>query len=240
MFFKIHGERNSGTNFLLKLLKKNFNNVYGNEHGDKMIKNKYYFWKHQIPKNYTFNGKENKLVVKIFIVRKLEPWLVSMFHNPYHLKKKKDFKSFLLDKQEIDTNHSPKYINNSLINKDDQNRTIFQIRYLKYKKIREYCEKNENIILVNLDYLQDDTRCMNFLKEINDKYKLNKTNFSLINKHTKTSQDVKNIEYSTDYKEYQELIDSNKNIEYENEINNLSFYMKIQDDAITALYSNFK
>ena len=40
MFFKIYGERNSGTNFLKKLIEKNFGNTYGNQDGNKLINNK--------------------------------------------------------------------------------------------------------------------------------------------------------------------------------------------------------
>ena len=97
-FFKIYGERNSGTNFLKRLIEKNFGNTYGNHDGNKVINKKYFFWKHDVPRNYTKNNKENKLVVKIFIVRNLNKWLVSMFHNPYHLKRHPDFDSFLLNK----------------------------------------------------------------------------------------------------------------------------------------------
>jgi hypothetical protein len=158
---------------------------------------------------------------------------------PYHLKKINDFKSFLLNKQEIHHNSTGKYINETIINKDDYNKTIFQIRYYKFKKIKEYCKNNENIILVNLDYLQNDENCIHFLKEINDKYKLNKTDFSLITKHTKNSKLIKNTEYSTNYQDYQDIIDSQKNIEIENEINNLTYFIKISDKSVSDIYSKF-
>ena len=51
MFFKVHGERNSGTNFLKRLLEKNFGNTFGNQDGNKLVNEKYFFWKHGIPKN---------------------------------------------------------------------------------------------------------------------------------------------------------------------------------------------
>ena len=238
MFFKIHGERNSGTNFLIKLIRNNFGNTYGNQDGNKKINDKYYFWKHGIPRNYTKNNKENKLVVKIFIVRKLEPWLVSMFHNPYQLKKQNNFESFLTNKQELDHDIEHKYINNTFVNKDDKNKTIFDIRYYKYNKIKEYCEDNDNIILVNLDYLQNDENCIHFLSEINKKYNLKKTNFSLVKKHTKNSKNIKNIKYDTNYQDYQETIDLYKNQEIENKINNLNYYIKISDKSVSEIYSN--
>jgi hypothetical protein len=237
MFFKIYGERNSGTNFLKRLIEKNFGNTYGNQDGNKLINNKYFFWKHGIPRNYTKNNKENKLVVKIFILRQLEPWLVSMFHNHYHLKKQKNFESFLIKKQELDNNMEHRYINNTFVNKDDRNKTIFQIRYFKYNKIKEYCKHNENIILVNLDYLQNDDNCRHFLNEINRKYKLNKKNFVLIEKHTKNEKQIKNIDYNTNYEDYQKIIDSYKNTEIENEINKLTYYINISDTKVASIYS---
>jgi hypothetical protein len=197
-----------------------------------------HFWKHQIPQNYIKNNKENKLVIKIFIIRNLETWLVSMFHNPYHLHKMKYFNCFLEKKQKIN-NKDDKYVNDIIINKDDQNKTIFDIRYYKLKKIKQYCQENENIILVNLDYLQNDENCIHFLKEINNKYNLNKTNFSLIEKHTKNSKDIKNKVYETKYEDFQETIDLYKNKEIENEINNLTFFIKISDESVKKIYSNF-
>ena len=226
MFFKIYGERNSGTNFLKRLIQKNFGNTFGNQDGNLLINNKYYFWKHSVPRNYTKNNKENKSVAKIFIVRKLEPWLVSMFYKPYHLKKINNFESFLLNKQEIEDNSTHKYLNNSFINRDDRNRTIFEIRYHKFNKIKEYIQNNENIILVQLDYIQNDDNCIHFLQEINKKYNLNKKNFTLIKKHTKNSKHIKNIQYKTNYQDYQETIDIYKNEEIEDQINELTYYIK--------------
>jgi len=237
MYWKIYGERNSGTNFLKKLIEKNFGNTYGNEHGNKLINNKYYFWKHSNPINNSKNNIENKLVVKIFILRKLEPWLVSMYHNPYQLKKKENFKSFLIDKQDLDTSIEHKYFNNTFVNKDDKNKSIFQIRYFKYNRIKEYCKHNENIILVNLDYLQNDDNCIHFLNEINKKYKLNKKNFVLIDKHTKNDKQIKNIDYKINYKDYQQIIDLYKNPAIENEINKLTYYINISDINVASIYS---
>ena len=239
MFFKVHGERNSGTNFLKRLLEKNFGNTFGNQDGNKLVDEKYFFWKHGIPKNQTRNLKENKMVVKVFIFRKLEPWLVSMFHNPYHLKQMDEFETFLTKKQQL-IFHTHKYLNNCPVNFDDKDKTIFQIRYYKYKKIKEYCQKNENIILVNLDYLQDNDNCLHFLKEINDKYNLNKKNFSLIEKHTKNSKNIKNTDYDTNYENYTEIIDAHKNEEMEKEINDLTYFIKLNKPKIKEIYSKFQ
>lgn len=55
-------------------------------------KNIVYHWKHGIPSD---DYKQlNKLVVDIFIFRKLDEWLISMYHNNYHLEKKIIYKFF--------------------------------------------------------------------------------------------------------------------------------------------------
>jgi hypothetical protein len=230
--FKIYGERNSGTNFLIKLIKKNFSNTFGDDEGNKKINNKYYFWKHGIPKNDTKDNKENKMVIKIFIFRKLEPWLVSMFYNPYHLINLNKFDTFLTT--QITSKHIERreenvlYNSNKPINFEDVGKTIFQVRYYKYLKIKEYCENNENVILVNLEYLQNNDNCIEFLKELNNRYNFNKKEeeFKLVEKHTKNKSKIKNKTYETNYEDYQEIIDKHKNIEIENEINNLTYFMK--------------
>jgi len=228
--FKIYGERNSGTNFLIKLIKKNFGNTYGDDEGNKKINNKYYFWKHGIPKNDTKNNKENKMVIKIFIFRKLEPWLVSMFHNPYHLTNLHNFDTFLnttITNKHIEKREENVFYNTIVpINYEDIGKTIFQVRYYKYLKIKEYCKTNDNIILVNLEYLQDNNNCIQFLKEINTKYNFNKKDFKLVEKHTKNKTTIKNKTYTTNYSDYQEEIDKHKNINIENEINKLTYFIK--------------
>jgi hypothetical protein len=242
MLFKIYGERNSGTNFLCQLIDKNFGNVYGNVEGCKLVKsNKFYFWKHDIPQNDIDCFSNN--TIKIFIFRKLEPWLVSMFNNPYQIRfKDHNFKTFLNVKLKIPYDNIYIYTNNKQINLLDEDKTIFEIRYYKYQKIKEYCETNNNIILVNLEYLQNNDNCIHFLKQINNKYNLQKTNFYTIDKYTKTNVMLikdnnniklvsldntnKNKKYTINHDDYQEEIDKNKNIEIENEINNLTYFIK--------------
>ena len=242
--FKIYGERNSGTNFLIKLIQKNFGNTYGDDEGNKKINNKYYFWKHGIPKNDTKNNKENKMVIKIFIFRKLEPWLVSMFHNPYHLTNLDNFDTFL--NTTITNKHIEKrdenffYNSNRPINYEDIGKTIFQVRYYKFLKIREYCKANDNIILVNLEYLQNNNNCIQFLKEINNKYNFNKKDFKLVEKHTKNKTTIKNKTYDTNYSDYQEEINKHKNIEIENEINKLTYFIKYNKQAKINFNKKFK
>jgi len=225
--FKISGERNSGTQFMHQLIKTNFGNTF--EEGSIKFDSKDYIWKHGDPNN---NMQENKTFIKIFVVRKLESWLVSMFHNHYHLNNFNNFKKFLttpFKEDDVEKRKEFCIYGNIPVNFEDIDKTIFQVRYYKYLKIKEYCEQNENIILVSLEYLQNDDNCIHFLKEINHKYNFNKKedNFKLIEKHTKNgNMNLKNRTYKINHEDYQLEIDNNKNIEIENEINNLTYFIK--------------
>ena len=94
----VWGERNSGTNFLSEILKKNFEfsriNVQGeviyNDKKTTLIKN----WKHGIPNN-DYKKELSMRVVDIFIFRKLNSWLISMNKNPYDLIPIENFNDFL-------------------------------------------------------------------------------------------------------------------------------------------------
>jgi hypothetical protein len=81
MIFKIYGERNSGTNFLNKLL--NINLGYSFEDHIDLNTSKAYFWKHGIPCSKF--KKAHSRVIDVFIVRSIKNWLISTFHNPYCL-----------------------------------------------------------------------------------------------------------------------------------------------------------
>jgi nuclear transport factor 2 (NTF2) superfamily protein len=103
------------------------------------------------------------------------------------------------------------------------------VRYHKYHRIKEYCEQNENVILVSLEYLQNDDNCIHFLKELNTRYNFNKKEdeFKLVEKHTKNRNiPLKNRTYKINHEDYQSEIDKHKNIEIENEINNLTYFIK--------------
>ena len=93
VLFKIYGERNSGTTFLTNLLE--INKFLVNVHDVKNYKGYTIItcWKHGIPINLA--KTKDDCVVDIFIFRDLHSWLISMFHNQYHLEKIHDFKRFL-------------------------------------------------------------------------------------------------------------------------------------------------
>lgn len=129
MFFKVYGERNSGTNFLTELLKTNFgeHSVFDN-HID-LNTSIVYYWKHGYPDIEL--KKADDTVIDIFIIRSLEKWIVSMFHNPYGLdfgNKSINFEFFLKQKNSIE-------ITNGLSLK---NQSAFKL-YIKF--LHSYCLK---------------------------------------------------------------------------------------------------
>jgi hypothetical protein len=220
VLFKINGERNSGTNFLEIILKINRFPVYTNKINNRII----YHWKHGIPSNDY--KKLDEKVIDLFIFRNLEDWLISMFKNPYELNKSKwnnDFNLFLNTKHL--SNNCWKDSNNITLNIDDNDKTIFQIREYKFNKIMEYKENNKDVILINLSFIQNEKNLSQFLDFLCDKYMPNlKINYILSIKHTKDGSNNKNKIYDDiNIDEYRDIINSNKNIEIENFINNLTF-----------------
>jgi hypothetical protein len=223
VLFKINGERNSGTNFLTEILRKN--NFPAHEHDlyDNICKN----WKHGIPR------KDNKLlddkVIDLFIFRPLEGWLVSMYHSPYHLKPFDNFNSFLtLNQESIDIDMLD-YNTNKFLNIDDNNKTIFEIRYYKFKKIMEYRKNNKDIILINLNFLQNKKNLLDFLEKLNHKYMNNSinNNYILEISHTKIHEpNLMNRKYNIELDNYKDIINTHKNEEIETFINNITIDIK--------------
>ena len=222
---KINGERNSGTNFLYEILDKNKFPVYSHRRDNKT--NIIYHWKHRIPDD-DYKHIRNKKVIDIFIFRELDGWLASMNKNVYHLKKIHDFKDFLLNNQISNEQEIKDYKTMDIINKDDNNKTIFDIRYYKFNKINEYKNRNNDVIFVNLTFLQDKNNMELFLNELNSRYFENKYNPTLfeINHIKRRHMSDKNRKYNIDIEKYREIIDSKKNDEIEKYINNLTFEIK--------------
>lgn len=217
--FKINGERNSGTNFLTQILKMNKFPTY-----DQTVKGKrVYHWKHGVPSN---DYKElDKDVIDLFVFRSLDDWLISMFKNPYELVNvfNDDFGYFLnLSQKSSEHWKSP---TNEILNKDDNGKTIFQIRYYKFKKIIEYSRRNKNVIFLNLKFIQNETNLSDFLDFLSNTYipKLKVDKYMLNIKHTKNKSNEKNRVYSVDIHKYRDIIDSKKDEDIETFINNLTF-----------------
>lgn len=252
MIFICHGERNSGTTFLYRLLKYNFGNDIIYECGPR--KNcTMYDWKHGNPfdNDYTNNiAKNNKGnlsendEVHFFIYRDLNGWLSSIYVNKYEINLSGDMNSFLTNKNIIEDKHhrGDSLIlkkTNKLFYEDDNNKTIFDIRYFKYKKNMEFFEKNNNVIIANLSYICDDENCKLFLSEIDKLYNVNNINkdkcFNYKTKfpHTKDGSNRQNRnKYSLNQSNIN-IINKNKDNEIEEFINNLGFIIKNNNGDVT-------
>lgn len=106
----------------------------------------------------------------IFIFKELEGWLVSMYNNPYEIDVTniQDFRQFLETKHI--SNKTWKDIDGKYVNEDDNEKTIFDIRYYKFQKINEYRNSNKDVIFISLSYLQDEDNTKLFLSEIYKRY----------------------------------------------------------------------
>jgi hypothetical protein len=219
MLFKINGERNSGTNFLKLILIQNGFPTYTDEITNDIV----YHWKHGIPRNDVKQKSEK--VIDIFIFRNLEQWLPSMYMNPYHLEKINNFHDFLVKKQTSDETKLLDDKTNRILNEDDNGKTIFEIRYYKFKKIMEYRKNNKFVLFVHLSFLQNENNLLYFLHYLNTTYMNNSLgNFITKIPHTKDSTINKNNrDYGIDIHLYQDIIDKKKDVEIEEFINNLTF-----------------
>ena len=95
-YFKIYGERNSGTNYLYNLIRKNFNLKYLGHHWDSPFQ-----WKHDLI-NYEQFKEEDYLADKtmfLCIYKNPYSWALSMHYKPHHMshlaKKNISMESFL-------------------------------------------------------------------------------------------------------------------------------------------------
>ena len=188
-------------------------------------------WKHGYPQDYL--KLINERVVNIFIIRSLDEWLISMFHNPHTLAlplavKFKDFLTF----ENIPLGCPvPKrgfvLTNGKLQNITDFRKDIFEIRYEKIKSYIEFNHKYKDVVFVKLDYIRDKENCRTFLEHLNIKYDLGMSDIIpeiLIN--LKTGEPGKKREYDTIIdEESRKLIERRKNDKVEGWIDELTFEM---------------
>ena len=157
-----------------------------------------------------------------------------MYNNPYYLKVDKtttSFSDFLTKKQELsgDPDVPINNMNKMVLNHTDEGKTIFEIRYQKINKYLRFFEKNNDVVIVNLSYLQDEKNCIHFLNSINKKYGLNMTQiWGRIPLHTKTNEvNKKNRVYNTKIDDtIRSIINQSQNEDIENRIKRLTFEMK--------------
>ena len=190
-------------------------------------------WRHGYPSRSLKLLSYGK-VINFLIFRNLDDWLVSMYNNPYYLKVDKtttSFSDFLTKKQELsgDPDVPINNMNKMVLNHTDEGKTIFEIRYQKINKYLRFFEKNNDVVIVNLSYLQDEKNCIHFLNSINKKYGLNMTQiWGRIPLHTKTNEvNKKNRVYNTKIDDtIRSIINQSQNEDIENRIKRLTFEMK--------------
>jgi len=236
MRFKINGERNSGTNFLKKLLETNFGRAFD----QKVVQEKKYYWKHGVPDQAIKTLYPG--IIDVFVIRNLNEWLVSMFQNPYHLKKHSEFDKFLNIKQ---TSIESKFVDaktNEIINLDDNDKTIFEIRYYKIEKILEYFKNQDNVMIVNLSLLQDEKICNFLLEKMKEIFFLKPkvAPFEVTFPHTKLKKvKIKNRNYNVKIEDFMSIIDKHKNREIEEQIDNICL-MKYRNKIYNIDIKNIK
>ena len=188
-------------------------------------------WKHGYPKDYL--KLINDRVVNIFIIRSLDEWLISMFHNPHTLALPDDinFKDFLTYENIPLGCAVPKrgfvLTNGKLQNISDFRKDIFEIRYEKLKSYIEFNYKYKDVVFVKLDYIRDKENCRTFLEHLNIKYDLGMSDIIpeiLIN--LKTGEPGKKREYDTIIDDdTRKIIERLKNDKVEEWVDELTFQM---------------
>ena len=207
-FIKIYGERNSGTNFIEQLIKKNclniniFSSNYKGGTG----------WKHGYPDIKYFNEIDNTLYV--FIIRDLEKWLKSMYYQPYSYQRPENIYNFINYKLKMKDERLDHDVNINPEEKDN----IFNLRYKKLQKYLEFSELVSNFIFINLEDIQINPK--KFILFLNSQYQINIHKcFDSIPNHTKNNlpgrSRIWNIQMPYN------LIKSKEDIEHENFIKSL-------------------
>lgn len=233
ILFTINGERNTGTNFMAELLSLNNLNVFNGFKSGSVSS----LWKHGFASKYLKKLNDHGCV-NIFIFRNIEEWLISMFFHPYHLyyNINEDFNEFIVREQYSDAHHGLEnevinIKNKKAVNNFDDGKNIFEIRQAKNKSYINFYHKNENVVLVNLDYLKNPDNCLKFLKDLNIKYNLGMDENNLVyeipfhikRRHEKSKTTNYNFEIDCIGKL---IIDNLKNDEYETFIDNLTYLIK--------------
>lgn len=221
VYFKVYGERNSGTNFLNKVLIHNKFPVL-----EQVIKdNICYDWKHGIPRNSIKNNSSK--IVCIFVFRELKEWLISMHREPYHLKNYEKFSEFIQAPQTCCTNLIDKKTK-KFLNKDDEGKNLFEIRYHKFNHIKYFMKKFNDVIFVNLKYIQRPENLKYLLREIEKKYlNIVSKDYYITRVHTKTRNSITiNRSNNINIDDSDDIIKEHQNQEIEDFINNLTYIIK--------------
>ena len=176
---KIYGERHSGTTFLLRLIRNNIsNNIAGHFKlekdkikfcSNKLKSNKGTGWKHGVPNLDLYKNLDSTLF--IFIIRDLENWLKAMFKEPIHLNKSDNIESFLTSNLVACRKKIKSLELDVYSNKEETNKTIFELRYYKLNSYFDTFKNVKNAIFINLEGIQQD-KGEKFINVISEKFKL--------------------------------------------------------------------
>lgn len=228
--FIINGERHSGTIFIAELLERNNLHAFtGFIHGSLS-----FIWKHGFPEKRHKKLSCHTRGIHLIMLRDLDEWLISMFYNPYHLFKYDEFTDFLTKPQHSIAHEGMEHelidvVDSRAVNIHDEGKTIFEIRNEKNRAYLNFYSDNQDVILVNLKYLQNKDNCRHFLETINEKYNIGMTKIiNEIEYNVKTLQ-VNNKKTEYDLKiteEHRKLINSFKDVHMERFIENLTFLIK--------------
>jgi hypothetical protein len=171
---KVFGERNSGTNFLAKLIKQNIRDIKQDSG--------YYLggtgWKHGFPRIKYFKNIDE--VLFIFIIRDLDSWLLSMYNNPYSYKSPNKIEDFVSGNLIIDENRKGHDVH--IYKGERQN--VIDLRYAKIRRYKAFFDLVPNALFINLKDLQENND--KFLNFLNTTYSLKTAEIPVkIEKHTK-------------------------------------------------------
>lgn len=219
---KIFGERNSGTRFIRQLIKENIEIRVFNSCKDDYLD--IGGWKHGQPKLELIKDIINDTLF-VFIIRDLRKWLKSMYTKPYHLKRIKNEREFLLTKLKPEEKIKNHPVN---IFSEESNLTIFRLRYNKIKSYLSMIDNLKNAIIINLEDTQVD-KGQKFINSLEQMFKLKKKSLELveIKNHTKCKTKIQNRIINVNLNDKIITEKENKNLEeFVNKLKN-DYYTKI-------------
>ena len=201
-YFKVYGERNSGTNFAADLIEKNTGLRPLQELAKSRNLSRPCFhpvlgwrwvaggWKHGFPKSFKFwenfceeTGEPHVLdkLLIVFIVRDKVDWIHSMMNNPYGFYPPSSVEQ-VFKKECVINRCIPDF--HPLRKDKSEKGTLVEVRY---KKIRQYLQaysQTPNMVFLKLEHLQNNR--MEFLNLLRDQFgvSLNES-LNMIDLHTK-------------------------------------------------------
>ena len=178
--YTIYGERCSGTNYLEKLMKINFDVEITWSYG----------WKHFFGFNDLSNSDD---VLFIGIVRNLCDWVNSFYREKHHLKPEitKDHNSFLNNTFYSFHDDNTEIMQDRNIETNERYKNIFELRHVKNKflietmpkLVKNYCIITYDDLLNNFSDVMDKIKNYGLLVRSNIEFPLNIINQNIIKKN---------------------------------------------------------